>query len=215
MSSMAICHICAIPYGYGTTEFRQKCQCRRSGDEERWSETCGPCGSHQLVFDFNEHTTLCYCCLSEKLRSGSKWCVWFCDECKAKIVAFNKWMGATVIPIGRHTIMAGVALKGGSSRSEVRAFVSQMNSLFSRMNDLSEWRKVRFRFNLARLGDVWKGDPDLDAYLQAVRESGDRALAKEAAFVELCRHFEVPDSLFTRFSVTPSGYAGSGRDERG
>jgi hypothetical protein len=51
----------------------QRCACSRT-DEPTWPR-----------YDFNEHIHLCECCRLVPLRSGSRWSVWFCEECKARV----------------------------------------------------------------------------------------------------------------------------------
>lgn len=207
MSGMAICRVCAIPYDVGPTDIQQKCLCRRSTDDPRWVFQDGP---HRVSYDYNEHTTLCHCCVAEKLRSGSKWSVWFCDQCKQRVIGLNRRVGLSVIPIGRHSLMHGVGLTGKSTGPEVHAFTRQLKSLFGRMDDLFEWRRIRFAFNAARLGDAWHGDVELDPYLEAVSSSRDPELSKAKAFEALCEHFDVPIGLLGGVSVTPARYPHGG-----
>jgi hypothetical protein len=44
------------------------------------------------------------------VSSGSKWSLFFCEDCKMRVVAHNQGAGRCVIPIGRHSIMNGVFL---------------------------------------------------------------------------------------------------------
>ena len=64
----------------------QRCRCHPS-DEPTWPR-----------FDFNEHLHLCECCRLDPLRSGSRWSVWFCDECKARVRDLNHRLGRYVDP---------------------------------------------------------------------------------------------------------------------
>ena len=68
------------------------------------------------AFDYNCAAELCRCCASRVIRCGSKWSVFFCEACKPHVVAYNGAAGWTVIPIGRHSIMNGVALNTWSAR---------------------------------------------------------------------------------------------------
>jgi hypothetical protein len=80
----------------------QRCGCdRKEADDPKWER-----------HDFNEHLHLCRCCRAETCHSGSRWSQWFCDECRLRVIALNRAVGRYVIPIGRHSIMAGVAIHG-------------------------------------------------------------------------------------------------------
>ena len=166
MSEMRICHICAIPYGHGTSIFEPRCLCRRTFEEPRWSYLTN--GS-QITFDYNEHTTLCQA--TDRDHGNTDPLVESNYTLLALIAETTRsiWNRSGASPLdSSYSLMHGVGLTGTSTKPEIHAFTRQLNSLFERMNDLFEWRKVRLAFNLARLGDAWKGDPDLTAYLSAL-----------------------------------------------
>jgi hypothetical protein len=83
-------------------ETPQRCGCdRKEADDPRWEH-----------HDFNEHLHLCRCCRAQACHSGSRWSQWFCDECRLRVIALNRAVGRYLIPIGRHSIMAGVGIHG-------------------------------------------------------------------------------------------------------
>jgi hypothetical protein len=109
-------------------------------------------------FDFNTIVELCYCCGQEALSSGSRWSVWFCEECKKKVINFNNKFQQTVVPIGRHSLMAGYGLGGHHvvKPEKIEVFVSNVKGLFSRIETLHYWRKNVVAENFRALG--YSGD---------------------------------------------------------
>jgi hypothetical protein len=130
----------------------------KGGAEEKWP-----------TFDFNTIVELCYCCGQEVLSSGSRWSVWFCEECKKKVVNFNTKFQQTVIPIGRHSLMAGYGLGGRHVRNpkKIEAFVSNVEGLFARIETLDDWRKIVVAENFRAVG--YSGDVLLIDYLEGVK----------------------------------------------
>ena len=121
-------------------------------------------------FDFNKVAELCYCCGQAVLKSGAKWSVWFCDECKERVVQFNTRYQRTIIPIGRHSLMSGVSLSAQDARDPemIEIFLKNMNNLFSRIDCLSDWKKFIHGENFKKLGYV--NDTLLKDYLEQSRE---------------------------------------------
>lgn len=139
-------------------------------------ECAGDRLDHQTVAE------LCRCCAVELLASGSRWSVWFCAECKERVRDLNARVGVCVIPIGRHSIMNGVGLRGDRAHDEdeVAAFVDRMKGFLDTTDRLSDWATEIIRRNCAR---VALGDRDrvpISEYLEAVAP-----LDRESAFEEL------------------------------
>ena len=120
-------------------------------------------------FDFNTIVELCYCCGQDVLSSGSRWSVWFCEECKEKVINFNTKFQQTVIPIGRHSLMAGYGLGGRDVHNpeKIEVFVSDMKGLFTRIEILDHCRKIVVAENFRTLG--YSGDVLLSDYLKGVK----------------------------------------------
>jgi hypothetical protein len=183
---MMLCRRCAIPYDTKprVTGVRQRCSCNRT-EEEKWPRS-----------DFPEHTRLCMCCLGEELRSGSRWSVWFCEDCKWRAIVLNETFGTAVIPIGRHSIMNGFALKGDDSsptRAQTEQFVRQLNGMFGQINDLHEWMRCRLTYVLGQLGGAWAGDLALSEFLTGLHSASKEDLSSRRAFEEMCSFFQVPE----------------------
>lgn len=208
-TNMKICSICHEPYGYweyfaqlrgfwryfneeeGNKTYYQKCACKnKSGmppkakNQEKWPG-----------FDYNERVTLCYCCGQEMLMSGLKWSVWFCDECKNRIMDFNTKYQQTIIPIGRHSIMAGYRLSGEDAQKNenIEKYTGKVNKLFNRMDHLFEWRKMVISDNLKKMGYIKRADMDLIKYLSSIeetRKADPELLDKTKIFTKLCDFFK-------------------------
>ncbi len=96
---MELCRECLVLRGpffdsHNGCERVQRCGCEPR--EPLWN-----------AFDYNCAAELCPCCASRVIGCGSKWSVFFCEECKPHVVAYNGAAGLTVIPIGRHSMMDG------------------------------------------------------------------------------------------------------------
>lgn len=190
---MKVCTQCGKIYGFwhyqsghmgssGGIDYYQKCGCKiakpdmppEGQGQERWQG-----------FDFNEVITLCHSCGQEVLRSGSKWSVWFCSPCKEMVIEFNTQYQKTIIPIGRHSVMAGYKLSGKESVDEnkVHEFMTNLNSLFERIDILEEWRVHIISHNLKSLG--YSKDITLVEYLSKVKSLPESSIA----FRDMCEFF--------------------------
>lgn len=205
-SQMQICLTCYQVWGLCSGPLRnlgqprphpllQLCSCdaKRIGEMDKWPG-----------FDFNEAVTLCYCCQRELLPSGSRWSVWFCEDCKNQAIQFNREAGAYLIPIGRHSLMGlsdnfhlGLAGQDGKEQTKVNKFRAANAVLRVQIDALQAWRRDYLRHAIAHLeaqGLLWLA-PKIDEdevdyflvadYLAAARH--DMAEAKAIAFERMCR----------------------------
>jgi hypothetical protein len=73
-------------HGIDTLRY-QKCSCKENNpavpeqEDEEWK---------WLGFDYREIIELCHCCSQQLLTSGSRWSVFFCEDCKRKVIELNK-----------------------------------------------------------------------------------------------------------------------------
>ncbi len=168
----------------------QRCSCGTHG-EPRWP-----------IFDFNQHVDLCWCCRMELLISGSRWSYLLCGECQRRARDLNSGAGGLVIPIGRHSIMSGVAMEGGPHLDDgatreraLSAFADQMNDWMGSMDRLRAFKRARTVELVERLGL-----PEADGYqilewLGKLEEAAAREPAifgKQASFEALKRWFGTP-----------------------
>ncbi len=142
----------------------QECACERNrnADGERPETWRG--------FDFNMVAQLCQACGSQVLDSGSRFSVWFCSDCKQRVVALNAAVGHPLVPIGRHSIMHGVALHTSPrpTDAEVEAFVTRFGTLMQRMGRLADWGHEIVRSNLMTIGHSDEASVALADYLERV-----------------------------------------------
>jgi hypothetical protein len=155
----------------------QSCSCdRAAGRDEPW-----PPG-----WDISRYIELCHCCGVEIVRSGSRWSLFFCPDCKQLVLDLNRAAGRWVIPIGRHSMMHGTMLGATASREAIEEFTSEVEGLFASIDHLHEHASRRIRANLADAGLAGREAVTLDAYLEGVAAAGVR---KEIAFERLREHF--------------------------
>ena len=99
---------------------------------------------------------LCRLCTAEVLRSGHRYCVWFCRPCHIAVREANERHGGYVIPVGRHSVHAGVLLNPRRPRRErarqAQALVGFATGLAERMEALERWRAGRVAGTIAEAG---------------------------------------------------------------
>lgn len=139
-------------------------------------------------FDFNEIVTLCYCCGQELLSSGSRWSVWFCEDCKKNVIRFNSIYQKRIIPIGRHSIMNGYILnvqkfEDGMDKA-IEEFTGNVKDLSRGIEHLEKWRKIIMQKNFKALS--YSEDILLNEYMLNVY----RLSHKSEAFEHMRTFFE-------------------------
>jgi len=133
---------------------------------------------HQTVAE------LCRCCGVELLRSGSKWSVWFCQECKRRVEALNKDADTCVVPIGRHTLMHGIGLPGADAVRDpalVVAFSAVVNDFVAKQTRVAEWASEIVKRNCASCALTGDQPVPIATYLEAVAHQ-----SRHAAFDAMC-----------------------------
>lgn len=98
-------------------------------------------------YDFNLKAELCRLCAAEVLWSGHRYCVWFCGPCKDAVREANERLGGYMIPIGRHSVHAGVLVNPRRPRREgarqAEELVRFLTGSGERMEALERWRAGR------------------------------------------------------------------------
>ncbi len=177
--------------GDRTRQLEQLCACENGRkDQPKWER-----------FDFNEVITLCRCCRGVVLQSGSRWSVWFCDQCKQRVQAVNDICESYVIPIGRHTIMASKYRTGAIVRSTLRIpkLRATLHDIGHRENSLlAHARQTTLRVVLTLEPEL--PCTPLSDYLDAVRLLPDH---QSQSFAALCEKMGVPTAV-VRNAVTDS-----------
>ena len=187
-SRMAICRACFVMKGpfhddFNRCERVQRCACEP--EESLWN-----------AFDYNQGALLCGCCAAQVVRSGSKWSAFFCRECQARVIAYDRAVGEVVIPIGRHSLMNGSVLRAedapkrrkGPKRREVEGFVEGILGPFDRMTRIGELKRANVA-SIVRAIPKPAGAVPVPVYLEhANRVNADRA----GVFARLVEAIEAP-----------------------
>jgi len=176
---MRICPRCHDLYGECGKPTPQRCRCPDAPDDAAWPH-----------HDFNRLVEPCKCCGLQLLRTGSRWAVWFCGECKERVGQLNAHHGRCVVPIGRHTFHAGYMLDGDDAQDpvEIHAFVQGMKGLFEAMDVVRDWAARAVTLNVRHIGF----DPDGDTvgiipYVEGLRC---KRPSKEERFHQMVRFFQ-------------------------
>lgn len=169
---MGVCRDCGELYGLlrprgGGRFYQQACGCEKERSATQAYEDL----KKDLNLDFGQAVTLCSCCGQVLMKSGRKFSGFFCDSCRQMVMKFNAFYGFCLIPIGRHSLMNGIGLSGKDIQDQkaVFKFVEEFDSLFTRMNLLSDWKKIIVAKNLKRIGHIGDLDIDLFSYIREVR----------------------------------------------
>ena len=160
----------------------QHCGCPRQNPEKpepRWPG-----------FDFNKLVELCHCCGLEPVRSGSKFSVWFCEECKERVCRLNAEYQRVVIPLGRHSVHSGLLLTGSQAKdpAEVSYFVHRVREMEESIDRVRKAARASVLLNLQKLGFPLTECVLLWKYLSA---PGRAQLDKAEAFQRLCSQFGI------------------------
>ena len=166
----------------------QQCLCHRV-HEPTWPR-----------YDYNEKARLCDCCGRYVLRSGSRWSVWFCDECNQRVRALNGRLGFAHIPVGRHSLMNNFSLSGPAiDEADIERFVERFEGMSDHIDLLSDqWKPTHIRSELERLGltttdGSQPGAISLVTYLSVVAAEDQRSTVDHRlqAFLGLAERFKV------------------------
>lgn len=123
--------------------------------------------------DHCTYVELCRCCGLVLLSSGSRWSVWFCEQCLPLIAGLNRAVGWMTAPIGRHSVMNGVGLAASSTASHaaVEQFTAASIGLFERIGALEQYARAVVEQNVELLDLPVDTDVYVGEYLAAVRRS--------------------------------------------
>jgi hypothetical protein len=167
----------------------RKCLCFRGPfyDDFNGCERVLPCGCDPKQplwkgYDYNDFAELCHCCAAAVVSSGSRWSPYFCDDCKPCVRAYNEEVGFCAIPLGRHSMMNGVALPAtaATKRPQVEKFVTGLFGFIGRAERLGGYHVARVRRILGSLAEPPDAVP-VQAYLahaKAVSGDGDAIFAE-------------------------------------
>ena len=107
-------------------------------------------------YDFNLKAELCRLCAACLLRSGHRYSTWFCEPCREAVREAHERLGSYVIPLGRHSLHAGLRLNPRSPKREqtrqARELVAFMHTLSDQIGALERWRASLVAGSLAEAG---------------------------------------------------------------
>jgi hypothetical protein len=183
---MRVCRQHAYPYDTVPNHVGEYQKCCDKTDEDRqrrWE-----------AFDFNEWVYICACCTSEGVVSGHKFALFYCEECKDRIVEVRRSETPLAIPLGRHSLMNGIGLRGSDATKPAAAkvFADALNGMFGTISAISEWQRRRLLGILA--------DCDEDPLLVDLLAEARRRWTKEEAFHALCAWWVTPDAEVEPFT---------------
>jgi len=186
-TGLSICQWCYRLFGFwryrsggrAQAVWEQLCSCSRGPRSER---------PNWPGFDYNNVVELCKCCGAELLQSGSKWSVWFCDECKRNVTELNGTAGFALISIGRHSIMNGIVLPASAPNTQpvIERFMGRCENLFARMDWLDDRMKLVLKQRLGAADLTLGPNPELVHYLQMLSVA---AVDKRCEFEDLRNYF--------------------------
>jgi hypothetical protein len=148
-------------------------------------------------FDFNRQVDLCYCCGTVPLSSGSRWSVWFCDECKEQVGLLNGRHGRCIVPIGRHSVHTGHLLRGEEVDDPiaVQIFFEATTAAHTVIGMLSNWCHIAIGGNLEAIDATMKSVTPIKEYCRKVHDHVDPM----DRFREMCEY------LAERGRTAPTG----------
>ena len=158
---------------------------------------CHPERSRGWSGDLPERARLCECCRLELLPSGSRWSVWFCQGCLEHVRELNARLGRYAIPIGRHSLMAGIGVPGEvlleANPEEFSAIVETLRlstlGWIDAMDHLHAFAYDRIA-HLARRAELDHLDAiPLDMFFERLGVIEEEELGKTGAFRALARWF--------------------------
>jgi len=167
----------------------RRCRELRGTTLEGWHQ---PCGCEPVVddpraaaHDVARAVELCWACGTVLIGSGSRWSPLHCRWCRRRAVVLNRLAGRVVIPVGRHSLMNGIAVGAAAARDDVAmaAFAVSARTLFGALDAHRKFAARRVAANLRGLGLPADVDVALGDYLAAVspRREELRAAALAAA----------------------------------
>jgi hypothetical protein len=165
-STMSVCATHLILVGtYADKEHR--CPCNPGGDDWREREWAG--------YDIAALLDLCNICVRDVMGSGTRWSWRACETCRSVnnriATAINGEIhpGNQILPLGRHSVMNGIAIGPGSLRSGhlTEQSVEPLASFFEFSSRLINWQQEEGRRLTDRAGFAGLDRVPLDDWLAA------------------------------------------------
>ncbi len=114
---------------------------------------CGPCepGEPWPDCDVSRAKDLCLVCARGTAGGVTRWSWLACEHCRSVEKSLQGWLGMRVLPLGRHSLLNGVALQVAEATDEqAAAFAVQFEGLSLGWDLMCEWGRAEAR----RLADT-------------------------------------------------------------
>ena len=157
-SGLHVCGPCGSLAGEVLGLGEQRCGCSEGTRGPKWSG-----------YDFNLVAELCRCCGQVPLKSGSKFSVWFCKDCKEQVGLLHGRLNRYVVPIGRHSFHGGFMLKCGGDKDalalDAEIFIDRWQHITRAMELVDKWAGSVVRQVLMEKRPPGRRDPPLLEYV--------------------------------------------------
>lgn len=107
--------------------------CPHEDSPERWSGC-----------DVSRQVDLCIICFRATAGGTSRWSWVACEECRSVNRALETHWGFRPFALGRHSLMNGIGVRGGSPPNEVERQSAQLNAFMNGESRLKNWRELEY-----------------------------------------------------------------------
>jgi hypothetical protein len=188
LRAMEVCLKCFRLRGhYEDKEHRCRCIPR----DDKWHETEWP------HYDIAALIDICNLCARGTMKSGSRYTWLVCDQCRSVNTRIGQVFNASnqgALPVGRHSIMNRIALRGGDlDDAVIKEFSAWLFGLTRVWLRLSDWGHEEAK-RLAESGDVHGKAVPLVSWLKRFPSSTGASVDAYCRYVE----YDLPDHSLTR-----------------
>lgn len=130
----------------------------------RW-QSC-PCEDNPVHWkaDVSREKDLCIVCFRATAGGTSRWAWLACKDCRDINDALGSLSGRRPLALGRHSIMNGIAVRGGQSQEAAEAQIQRLLEFLQGDRRLDDWGRTEYR----RLATAF--DPQADVPLPVWQE---------------------------------------------
>ena len=158
-----------------------RCGCLPHDEEWREREWAG--------YDIAALVDLCHLCIRDVIRSGTRWSWYACRTCRrvnneiATAIVGEPHSGNQILPLGRHSIMNGVALGLDAAEPDdpTEGFTASVVTFFEFSSRMFDWKREEGQRLVEEAGLEDLDGVPLDSWLETNRSS------KGASADAMCR----------------------------